>query len=270
MRCIYTRVSALKMLLSSIALMLSACVDKVDPVFSAVELESREQSALPQLTLARRVVPVHTTKTVTAWVGERRVEEVSSSRFGGVGKVAKPKCTVEGLRRALPDATIVPTQAFWERVAAPEETIELSRVFAQPALARLQELDVDVLVAAYHQLIDVESFFSELVMAGGVSHDKREVAAVAVVEIETERLIHVTRAVYSDSDAFGHIFFVVPMGRFTVPSSRPCESTGEQAGTAIRASVTEPDPRIVVVATESDPFTAATSMAEHDETNVAR
>ena len=64
--------------------------------------------------------------------------ELSRSQFGPATEIADTSCVAVGVRRALPEAEIIPTEKFWAQVAEGRETMPLPEAFTEDARTRLQ------------------------------------------------------------------------------------------------------------------------------------
>ena len=140
-----------------------------------------------------------------------------------------------GDRNAAPQIEIIPTERFWAALGADTEEIPaISDLFAGSETDALNETGADILVIAYHQVVDLEDGFLEVVLEGGVEDGDRVTVAVAVLNVANRKLIHVAQSEYENLFIALHFFVVVPAARFTEPNFEPCEFLGEQAGDAIK------------------------------------
>ncbi len=246
-------------------LFIAGCVNRVDPEMLELTLSDGALAPLPQISLVRHTVPETSTMTLNIYGSDSRVEEVSKSRFGDPDEEADLSCVITGMRDSLPDAHIVPTSAFWEKVVAPDEVVELSELFVAPALTRWQALDLDVLVIAYHKIVDVETFFMEAFVEGGYWDEDRETAALVVIGLQNQKVIPASKVIFEDDDFVGHVFIVIPFGGATVATSDPCNMVGEAAGAAIANAQLKSAPRVVVVAAGNDPYDSAQTVIREEE-----
>jgi len=203
--------------------------------------------------------------TLNIYGSDSQVEEVSSSRFGNPDGEADLSCVITGMRVSFPDAHIVPTATFWEKAVAPDEVVELSELFVAPASIRWQALDLDVLVIAYHKIVDVQTDFVEGFVEGAYLDKDRETAAVVVIDLQNQKIIHASKITFEDVDFIAHFFFVIPFGLATIATSDPCNMVGEAAGAAITNTVPKPAPRVVVVAAGNNPYDSAQTVIREEE-----
>ena len=212
-----------------------AVVDK-DPEYSEIELQNLTLTNPPEITLVRRVIPEHSTKKAGFYVDLGQIEEISSSDFGGPDDIADLSCAIDGIRKSLPEVDIVPTEMFWERVAAQKEAMDLSELLTSPTSRRWEELRVDFLVVAYHQIVDVEEFFTEVVLFGGYRKESLETAAILVFDLRNQKIVHASKVIFEDEDGYARQLFVFTIGYVSTATSDPCNVAGEQAGAAASRS----------------------------------
>ena len=220
-----------------------------------LEIQDQKFKDLPDISLVQRVIPQRTTKEAGVYFGTWETEEVSDSKFGAPNEIANLDCVIDGILGSNPSIEIVPTEIFWSQVANFEEEVELSELFDSPALERWQEARIDFLVASYHQELDVEMFASALVLEGGYFDTDRETAAVLVIDLQNQRLVQASEAVFEDMDAYAHVL-IIPYVLVTTAESDPCEAVGMRAGEAIAKVGLGSAPRVVVVAAKSNPYRA--------------
>ena len=120
------------------ALSLGGCVvvENKDPEYSEIDRQNLTLTNLSEITLVRRVIPEHSTKKAGFYVDLGQVEEISSSEFGEPNEIADLSCAIDGIRKSLPEVDIVPTEMFWERVAAQKEAMDLSELLTSPTSRR--------------------------------------------------------------------------------------------------------------------------------------
>ena len=221
-----------------------------------LEIKDEAPSPLPNLSLVRRVVPeVGTMSRTVMWKTDVAALEVSESRFGGPDEEANLSCVYTGLKEALPGIDIVPTTTFWEQVAAPNDVIKLSELFAAPNLDRLQAFQADVMVIAYDTEIDVETTKAFFVIAAFYSDTDKESAAAIVIDLHRSEIIHGSRVAFEDLFGVGYYFF--PLGRLTLDPPDICNTIGRQAGAAIVEAMPGRAIRALVVVAGEDPYEAA-------------
>ncbi len=246
-----------RMVFSVCLLSIAGCAVRLDPEMLELTLSDGALAPLPQISLVRHTVPETSTMTLNIYGSDSRVEEVSKSRFGNPDEEADLSCVITGMRVSLPDAHIVPTATFWEKAVAPDEVVELSELFVAPASIRWQALDLDVLVIAYHKIVDVQTDFVEGIASGLYVDKDRETAALVVIDLQNQKIIYASKVTFEDVDAIGHFLIVIPFGLATIATSDPCNMVGEAAGAAITNTVPKPAPRVVVVAAGNNPYDAA-------------
>lgn len=234
----------------------AGCVSHVDPSHQTLNVESVSTESLANLVLRKRVVPLETRTKQSIYGHESEVDSLSTSRFGAAGEVAKLDCIVSGIRLAAPQSELIPTERFWAALGGDKDKIELSALLTGSEAGVLKELDTDILIVAYHQIVGLESGFMEVVIEGGISREDRITVAVAVLDLATQKLINVAKSEYENHFVALHFFVVVPAARFTEPNFAPCEFLGERAGEAINAHAVGRRSRVLVVATNDDLFEA--------------
>jgi hypothetical protein len=231
----------------------AGCVVSVDPAVSTLDTSI---SGLPEITLVRRVTPERRTKETQIYWGAWQTEGATGSEFGGATDVADLSCVAEGLRKDHPEIEVVPTQTFWNQVAGGKDEITLSELFTSPLSNRWRELQIDVLVVAYHTVGDVKIIAAEIIMEGFYSYENRETAAVLAVDLRTRKGIHASQVILEQGVALYH-FLVVPLPIVRNASSDPCRTIGEAAAQAISITDLPSAPRVAVVAAGSNPYHAA-------------
>jgi hypothetical protein len=221
-----------------------------------LEIQEEAPPPLPNLSLVRRVVPeVGTMFRTVMWKTDDAAREVSESRFGDPDEEANLSCVYTGLKEVLPGIDIVPTTTFWEQVAAPNDVIKLSKLFAAPNLDRLRAFQADVMVIAYDTEIDVETTKAFFVIAAFYSDTDKETAAVIVIDLHRNAIIHGSRVAFDDLFGIGYYFF--PLGRLTLDPPDICNTVGRQAGAAIAEAMPGRAIRALVVVAGEDPYAAA-------------
>lgn len=218
-------------------------------------LEIHDDAPLANLSLVRRVVPeVGIESRRHFWAPDVHVRVVGESRFGDPDEEADLSCIYAGLKDVLPDIAIVPARTFWEQVSAPHDVIKLSKLFVAPQSDRLRELQIDVIVIAYHARIDLENVKKEYLFLGLYSDEDKETAAVTVVDLHRKAIIHGSRITFKDVDFFGHYVFIIPFWFLTSSPSDICNRVARQAGTAIAEVMPDHAIRALVVVAAEDPY----------------
>lgn len=206
----------------------------------------------PNLPLVRRVVPEvgKMSKTFST------VDVVSESRFGDPDEDANLSCVNAGLKEALPGIDIVPTATFWEQVAAPHDVIKLSELFVAPQSDRLQALQADVIVIAYHSEIDLRRERMFLLVSASHSVTVKKTAAIIVIDLRRKTILHGSRISFKDDSTIGYHMFI-PWGEGTTDPPDICNSVGRYAGAAIAEAMPGRPVRALVVVAGEDPYEAA-------------
>jgi hypothetical protein len=245
-------------------LSIAGCVDTVDPEITELELQSRISTDLPDVTLVRRVIPETGTKDVgfmLAW----ETEEVSSSEFGTPNDIADLGCIIEGIRESFREVNIVPTEMFWERMANQRESIELVELLSPPRKPQWQNLKIDVLVAAYHQTVDVESYAGGWIMFDVYGDIDDETAATLAIDLNSNKILQGSESTFKHKFAVGNAFVFIPLVNVTSASSSLCNNVGGATGAAIASTWSKSTPRVVVVAARNNPYTAAQVVIEKEK-----
>ena len=231
----------------------ASCVIKTDPTTSSLDATISET---PSITLVRRVTPEHSTKLIEAYGLEWQEATVSSSQFGAAGSLADPSCVVNGLKKQIPSVEIISTALFWDRVAGSAEEMTLADFFSSASRNQWKTDQPDILIIAYHNIVDVENKFGEVVITGGYSDKDKETASVVVVDLRNENVVHASETAFEHYEAVEHHLIVIPLAGSIVPSSNPCEIVGENAGQAIAQLTWNSPPRVTVVAAGNNPYRA--------------
>ena len=216
-----------------------------------------EDCTYPNLLLTQRVVPEVGEELRTFYGDSDYVRVVSKSRFGDPDEEPDLSCIYAGLREVLPGIDIIPTVTFWEQIEAQQNVIDLHELFVAPQSDRLEALQADVLIIAYHAKIDLEYGMAEIVSDGYYSDKDKETAAVVVVDLSRETVIHGSRITYEDHDLFAHRAFVIPFFGFARGPSDICNSVARQAGNVISLAMPGRGIRALVVVAAEDPVAAA-------------
>ena len=125
---------------------------------------------------------------------------------------------------------------------------------AQQAPA-VETLELDFLVLAYHQRIDLESFFMEAIVEGGYSNIDLEVAAAVTVDMQNRRMIDAIQVEARHEKYLGHAVVVIPLVGSVHPDEDPCLIAGRHAAAAIpRPPAGDRPLRIAVVASQTNPY----------------
>ena len=233
---------------------ITGCFFKADPDHENLEFY---ENTLPNITITRRVVPEVGYEKREIYGSTDFTNKVESeSRFGDPDEEPDLSCIYTGLREALPSIDIIPTSNFWEQIDASQDAVELTELFATPQSGRLQALQADVLVIAYHARIDLSYTMMEGVVEGVYDDRDRETATIVVVDLNRKTIVHGSSISFEDWDAFMHVFFIVPM----IMSSREpfdiCNTIARQAGIAIAETMPDRRIRALVVVAGEDPTSA--------------
>jgi hypothetical protein len=219
-----------------------------------LEIQNETPPPLPNLSLVRRVVPEVGTKSYTGWSfrTNNAVPVESESRFGDQDEEADLSCVYAGLKEASPDIDIIPTTTFWEQIAARDDAIELPELFVIPQSNRLQEFQADVMVIAYHSQIDLETVNMFAFIEAFFKHADKETAAIIVIDLRRQAIIHGSKISFEDADGFG--WMIIPIGRLTLDPPDICNTVGRQAGAAIAEAMPGRKVRALVVVAGEDPY----------------
>ncbi len=227
----------------------------VRPTVQSLDLEQANPGRINDLVMTQRVVLERRQEKVGRYASEKSVERVSTSRFGKEHDIASLECFITGLRDVLPDLNITSTGTFWDRVGKQTDTLHLMALFDAEHASAVETLELDFLVLAYHQRIDLESFFMEAIAEGGYSNIDLEVAAAATVDMEKRRMIDAIQIEARHETHMGHAVAVIPLGARVRPDEDPCLIAGRHAAAALSGPVSGDRPlRIAVVASTTNPY----------------
>jgi len=220
-------------------------------------LEIHDDAPLPNLTLVRDVVPEvgqEFRKRHPLFSSDYSESVVGESRFGDPGEEADLSCVYVGLREVLPNIDILSTSTFWERVGAPNNSIELPELFVAPQSEWLRAIGADILVIGYHARIDLENTKMEIGFEGAYDDTDKETAAIIVIDLHRKSIIHGSRITFEDKAVFYHTFFIVPFGYYTSDPPDMCNTVAQQAGLAIAETMPDRPIRALVVAAGEEPM----------------
>jgi hypothetical protein len=235
--------------------MLYGCITGVQPTVHGLELDNSDASSINNVVLTRRVVLDHGIKKITNYSSERTVDVTSISSFGKEHEIANVDCIVAGLRNALKDSTIISPVEFWETVGADKDTINLTSLFDESYSYVANVLDLDFVVAAYHQKFDVQSGFIDYIVAGVIIDVNKIIAAAITVDMKNKRVIDAIEVDADHRKGVGHTMFVIPFTMIEYPEENPCLMAGRHAAEAIARSLAmDKAPRIAVVAAKTNPY----------------
>jgi hypothetical protein len=235
--------------------LLAGCVDRVEPTSSELDVAGTAFIDPPDITLTRNVSLEHGTKTVRVYIPVE-TETVGRSRFGAPDTLANLQCVVDGFRKVVTGAEILPAAIFWNSVADERDEIKLSDLYFDSSLAtRLKDKSIDVLVAAYHYEFDRETVAVETVLHGIYLDMNRQVAAAATIDLKSKKILHASMVTVDEETGFGHVF-IWPIAGGVRATSDPCAMIGEAASHGVGNYVSKPAPRVVVVAAKNNPFEA--------------
>ena len=235
--------------------MLCGCISGVQPTVHDLDSEESDASRINNVVLTRRVALDHGTKIITNYSSERTVDVTATSSFGKEHEIANVDCIVSGLRNALKDPIIISPVEFWKTVGADKDTINLTSLFDESYSYVAKVLDLDFIVAAYHQNFDVQSGFIEYIVEGAIAEVNQDIAAAITVDMKNKRVIDTIEVDAEHRRLVGHIIFVIPFAVITYPEENPCLMVGRHAAEAIsRSLATTKAPRIAVVAAKTNPY----------------
>ena len=235
----------------------TGCVIILSPPPEESNLETHDEVPLPNLTLVRDVVPEvgkEYRKRHPLFSSDYFGSVVSESRFGDPGEEADLSCIYTGLKEALPSIDILSTSAFWERVGAPNNVIELSELFVAPQSEWLREFQADILVIAYHTRIDLENTKMEVLIEGAYDDTDKETASIIVIDLHRKTIIHGLKVTFEDKAFFYH-FMIIPVFWFhTTDPPDMCIAVARQAGIAIAETMPDRPIRALVVVAGEEPM----------------
>jgi hypothetical protein len=229
---------------------ITGCISTATP--DTYNLDIHGDARLPNLPLVRRVVPE---------VGKienlfSTVDVVSESRFGEPDEEANLSCVNVGLKEALLGIDIVPTTTFWEQVATPHDIIKLSELFVSPRSERLQALQADVIVIAYHSEIDLLRGGMFALISAFYRVTVKKTAAIIVIDLRRKTVLYGSKISFEDEFRIGyHALFPYVVGTTDPPDI--CTTVGRQAGAAIAEAMPGHSARALVVVAGEDPYETA-------------
>lgn len=236
---------------------LGGCVRGVQPTLHELDLEKSDNSRIRNLVLTQRVVVERGKKKVKIYSSEKTTEVASTSKFGKEHEIANVDCIVTGLQDVLSHVSLISSSAFWETVGKDTDTLHLTSLFDEPHSLAIKQLDLDFLVVAYHQRIDVESFFMEAYVEGGVTDEDRENAAAVIVDVKNERVVGAIEVGGTHLKILAHVVIVIPLWTFSYPEEDLCRMAGRISAEEISKNFPRHKaPTIAVVAAKNNPYSA--------------
>jgi len=234
-------------------ILINGCSSKAIP--TARNLEIRDDAPLPNLSLARCVVPEVGWENRTTKTSSKNVKVVSKSRFGDPDEEADLSCIYAGLKEALPNIDILPTTTFWEQVGSPHNEIELSELFVAPQSEWLRAFQADIVVMAYHAKIDLKRYSNEALIDGYYEDTDKVTASIIVIDLHRKAIIHGSRITFMDNSNF--FYLIIPLGYiYTTDPPDICKTVARQAGMAIVETMPDRPIRALVVVAAEDPIEA--------------
>gem|GEM_PF-6976712 len=235
--------------------MLCGCIYGVPPNVHDMELENLDDSRIDSVVLTKRVVLERGTKIIAKYSSETTVDEISTSHFGTEHEIANVDCIVAGLRSALKDPTIISPVEFWEIVGAGKDTINLTSLFDESYSYVANVLNLDYVIAAYHQIFDMRSGFYEAFLFGFIGDTNKSIAATITVDMMNKRVIDAIEVDFEHFSLVGHTGVVIPFALISYPEENPCLMAGRHAAEAISRSVADnKSPRIAVLVSAENPY----------------
>jgi hypothetical protein len=229
----------------------------VQPEVHELDVEIMDDLRIENLVLTKRVFLERGKEKSGFYTKEDTVDVIATSKFGKGHDIANLDCIIAGLHDGLEGSSIFSPSEFWKTVGNDKEMLKLAEIFDERYSPALQRLAVDYMVIAYHQRIDLESFFMEAYVAGGVRDLDREVAAALIVDMQSKRVIDAFEVEAYHHKVVGHTLVIIPLARFEYPEEDPCKVAGRRAAEAIARSLTATRaPRIAVVAAKTNPYSA--------------
>jgi TPR repeat protein len=219
------------------------------PEVAKLDLSISEGSLIRHIILTKRVVLDRGKEKVGFYFSEKSADVTATSKFGLEHEIANVECIISGLHDALTNSKIISTTQFWETIARDKDILSLSSLFDERYLSATKSLNLDYLVVAYNQRINMESHFMEGIVSGGYYVTEREVAAVITVDMKNMREVDATEVNAEYFKAIGHVVAIIPIANFSYPDEDPCLVAGRYAAEAILRSQTKNEMlRVAVVA----------------------
>lgn len=232
-----------------LGLILSGCSMAIKPEVDSLDLEELEASLINNLVLTKRVNLERGIRKGGIYSHEKTTDVTATSNFGKEHEIANVECIIAGLSGVFGESSIITNAQFWESIGEGIETLNLALLFDEQYSYALKSLELDYLVVADHQRIDVESSFYERITDGAFIDEDKEAAATVTIDIKNKRVLHATEIDAGHSKAVGHLLFYIPVALHTYPDEDPCNMAGRLAADAITQSITfNKTPRIAVVA----------------------
>jgi hypothetical protein len=247
--------------------LITGCTIPAVPLQS--NLEIRDDTQLPNISLVRRVLPEagkEYRERHPMFSSNYYADVESESQFGNPDEDADLSCIYTGLKDSLPGIDILSSKTFWEQVATPHEVVELSELselFVGPQLDRLHALQTDILVIAYHARINVENTKMETLIAGAFDNKDKETAAIIVVDPNRKSIIHGSRITFEDEYFFYHILIFPVIWAYTPDPPDICNTVARQAGIAIAETMPDSPIRALIVMATEYPIAAVQSETEN-------
>jgi hypothetical protein len=243
------------MIFTYIGILLCGCTNTAPLTIHDLDLEQSDSSRINSLILTKRVVLERGIEKVERYASVTSKEVTATSRFGKEDEIANVECIVTGMREVIESPTIIPTYEFWKSVGSTIDTLNLELLLEEHYLHIINSLGIDYLVLAYHQQIDVESFFLEAIAEGGYTNTDREVASTVTIDMKNKRVIDAFEVKALHNLIVGHAVFVIPLVASVKPDEDLCHLAGRQAAEAIPLSLSAmPKPIIAVVAAKTNPY----------------
>jgi hypothetical protein len=206
--------------------------------------------------MTKRVELAHDEKKTKFYsMVETTSEVTASSNFGEENEIANLDCIAAGIRLVLRSVHIIPPAEFWEVIGTDKDMLNLKELFEEPYSRALETLDMDFIVVAYHQLIDVENAAMELFIVGLIGDADLETSSAVVIDMKNKRLIDAVEVNGWHKKVFAHFYVVIPLAKIEHPAEDICQMVGRQAAEVMSQSLTRNKViRIGVVAAAENPY----------------
>ena len=211
-------------------------------------MEELEASLINNLVLTKRVNLERGIRKGGIYSPEKTTDVTATSNFGKEHEIANVECIIAGLSGVFEQSSIITNAQFWESIGEGIDTLNLTLLFDEQYSYALKSLELDYLVVADHQRIDVGSYFHERITDGFFIDEDKEAAATVTIDIKNKRVLNATEIDAGHFKAVGHFLFYIPVALHTYPDEDPCNMAGRIAADAITQSITTGKaPRIAVV-----------------------
>lgn len=235
-----------------------------EPVVESLVFPESGEFTEPDVMLTRRVVLERGSAPSKSLFGDKSADVTATSHFGKEHEVADISCVVAGISETLKQPRIIASEEFWQAAKASGETLRLPCLLDTQCSSVIEDLQLDFVIAAYHQRINVYSFAGEAIVEGGIRTEDRETAAVVTVATKAGRTVDAAQITGRHHRIFYHGIMILS-GTIS-PSEDPCVLAGKRAGEVIsKMSPGNSSPRIAVLATANNPYAASVTSSIEPE-----